>query len=98
MKVQRPKVVFPCPLCPSLQVATDSVGCSRGFAFVDMSSSDEADRAQAESNGMVFVGQEMRVAFSMPCRPGACILQHKAPQLHAVSHTLSSTLTPPPTN
>eukprot|EP00731_Ephydatia_muelleri_P019016 Em0011g1056a len=76
------------------QVATDSVGCSRGFAFVDMSSSDEADRAQAESNGMVFVGQEMRVAFSMPCRPGACILQHKAPQLHAVVPTLQPTHVP----
>lgn len=59
------------------QVATDSSGSSRGFAFVDMSSSEEADQAQAECNGMMFAGQDLRVAFSMPCRPGACILQHK---------------------
>lgn len=71
----------------SFQVAVDSAGSSRGFAFVDMSSSEEADRAQAGSNGTAFNGQEMRVAFSMPCRPGACILQHKAPQVHSVSHT-----------
>ena len=69
------------------QVATDSSGCSRGFAFVDMSSSEEAEVAQAECNGMVFAGQEIRVAFSMPCRPGACILHHRGPQLHTVSHT-----------
>lgn len=49
----------------------------RGFAFIDMSTSKEAEEAQRLCNHKVFEGQEIRVSFGMPCRPGACILQPK---------------------
>ena len=50
-------------------------GCPRGFAFVDMSSSEEAESVQKNCNGFVMDGHEIRVSYGMPCRPGACILQ-----------------------
>ena len=60
------------------QVATSpGVEASRGFAFVDMSTSEEAENAQVGCNGITFFGQDIRVSFGMPCRHGACILQHK---------------------
>lgn len=61
----------------SLQVALSSSGVSRGFAFIDMSTWQEAESAQASCNGASLSGYEIRVSFGMPCRPGACILQHK---------------------
>ena len=65
-------------LVSCFQVAlTAPSGSSRGFAFVDMSSAEEAERAQLRCNGVEFAGQEIRVSFGMPCRPGACILQHR---------------------
>ena len=54
-----------------------SSGVSRGFAFIDMSTWKEAESAQENCNGAVLSGHEIRVSFGMPCRPGACILQHK---------------------
>ena len=59
------------------QVALTSSGASRGFAFIDMSTWQEAEAAQSSCNGASLSGHEMRVSFGMPCRPGACILQHK---------------------
>ena len=59
------------------QVATSGTGISRGFAFIDMSTSEEAECAQVGCNGYTFLGQDIRVSFGMPCRHGACILQHK---------------------
>ena len=60
------------------QVATTpGTGISRGFAFIDMSTSEEAEHAQIACNGCSFFGQDIRVSFGMPCRHGACILQHK---------------------
>lgn len=60
------------------QVATTpGTGLSRGFAFIDMSTSEEAEQAQVGCNGYTFFGQDIRVSFGMPCRHGACILQHK---------------------
>ena len=60
------------------QVAvTMETGVSRGFAFVDMSLFEEAEKAQVGCNGSEFAGQELRVSFGMPCRHGACILQHR---------------------
>ena len=64
-------------VCGCWQVALTVNGVSRGFAFVDMSTWQEAELAQELCNGAVLSGQEMRVSFGMPCRPGACILQHK---------------------
>ena len=72
------------------QVATTpGTGISRGFAFVDMSTSEEAEHAQIACNGYSFFGQDVRVSFGMPCRHGACILQHKNSVQFKVSiHTL----------
>ena len=50
-------------------------GCPRGFAFVDMSSSEGAEAVQTNCNGHIIDKQEIRVSYGMPCRPGACILQ-----------------------
>jgi hypothetical protein len=66
-----------CGIVNFCQVALTANGVSRGFAFVDMSTWQEAELAQERCNGAVLSGQEMRVSFGMPCRPGACILQHK---------------------
>ena len=57
------------------QIALTVSNTSRGFAFVDMASSDEAEKAQANCSGTTIKAHEIRVSFSMPCRPGACILQ-----------------------
>ncbi len=40
-----------------------------------MSSSEEAETIQRICNGHLIDGQEIRVSYGMPCRPGACILQ-----------------------
>ena len=58
-------------------MALTASGVSRGFAFVDMSTWLEAESAQEHCNGAVLSGHDIRVSFGMPCRPGACILQHK---------------------
>ena len=42
-----------------------------------MSTWQEAELAQERCNGALMSGHEIRVSFGMPCRPGACILQHK---------------------
>ena len=72
---------------PSQVAAAPHTGVSRGFAFVDMSSSKEAEHAQLACNGGTFRGHEIRVSFGMPCRHGACILQHRHNGLHSVSCT-----------
>ncbi len=59
-------------------------GVSRGFAFVDMSTSLDAERAQLACNGGTFRFQEIRVSFGMPCRHGACILQHRSSNVSRV--------------
>ena len=64
-------------VCVCVQVALTSGSASRGFAFIDMSTWQEAESAQASCSGATLAGHEMRVSFGMPCRPGACILQHK---------------------
>ena len=64
---------------------TAGTGMSRGFAFIDMGSSREAEHAQLACNGTMFAGQEIRVSFGMPCRHGACILQHHK----SISHQLT---------
>ena len=61
-----------------LQVALTDTGQSRGFAFVDMASSKEAEEAQLRCNGAHLLGQAIRVSYGMPCRPGACILHQKS--------------------
>jgi len=78
-------------LLSCFQVAlTAPSGSSRGFAFVDMSSAEEAERAQLRCSGVEFAGQEIRVSFGMPCRPGACILQHRNTVPYNVSGQLQN--------
>jgi RNA recognition motif-containing protein len=51
----------------SAQVVTDQFsGRSRGFGFVEMSTSQEAQRAVAELNGRELDGRSLRVEISQP--------------------------------
>lgn len=57
------------------QIALTASATPRGFAFIDMNTSQAAESAQTSLNGSLLDGHEIRVSFGMPCRPGACILQ-----------------------
>ena len=60
------------------QIALSSnSGAPRGFAFVDMATWEEAERAQVACNGADLGGRNIRVSFGMPGRPGSLILQTK---------------------
>ena len=60
------------------QIALSSnSGAPRGFAFVDMATWEEAERAQVACNGAELGGRSIRVSFGMPGRPGSLILQAK---------------------
>lgn len=49
--------------CESVAIVTDrATGRSRGFGFVEMSTSDEAKRAIAEIDGTEFAGRRLNVA------------------------------------
>jgi RNA recognition motif-containing protein len=49
--------------CESAAVITDrATGRSRGFGFVEMASSEEADRAVAELNGSELQGRKLNVS------------------------------------
>ena len=51
----------------SAQVITDrDTGQSRGFGFVEMSSSDEANRAIADLNGKEVDGRQLKVNIAKP--------------------------------
>jgi cold-inducible RNA-binding protein len=51
----------------SAQVVTDqSTGRSRGFGFVEMATSEEAERAVADLNGRELDGRALRVEVSKP--------------------------------
>ena len=64
------------------QIALSSnSGAPRGFAFVDMATWEEAERAHAACNGVELGGRNIRVSFGMPGRPGSVILQPKAPSV-----------------
>ena len=64
-------------LSVSLKIAVFPNGTSRCFAFIDFDSSVAAEEAHHNLNGQSLHGHEIRVSYSMPCRPGACILQPK---------------------
>lgn len=54
-----------------VSVVTDrDTGRSRGFAFVEMTNSDEADRAIASLNGADCEGRAMNVNEARPKSPG----------------------------
>lgn len=60
------------------QIALSSnSGAPRGFAFVDMATWEEAERAQTACNGADLGGRSIRVSFGMPGRPGSLILHTK---------------------
>ena len=48
-----------------------------------MSTSEEAEEAQCHCNGRSIDGVEIRVSFSMPCKPGSIILQPKCTVSHS---------------
>ncbi len=58
--------------CESAAVITDrATGRSRGFGFVEMSSSDEAERAVADLNGQELQGRKLTVSEAREqSRPG----------------------------
>jgi RNA recognition motif-containing protein len=54
----------------SVQVVTDrDTGQSRGFAFVEMATSDAADEAVRKFNGYALGGRTLRVEISKPSAP-----------------------------
>ena len=64
-----------CTHVPYTQVAVNGqTGASRGFAFVDFMTAEEAERAQEVHNGSVLEGSHIRVAFGTPGRSGSSIL------------------------
>lgn len=58
-----------------IQVAVNhQTGASRGFAFVDYATTDDAERGQKAHNGAQIEGSNIRVAYGTPGRTGASIL------------------------
>ena len=58
-----------------LKVAVNpQTGISRGFAFVDYGTAEEAERGQKAHNGALLEGTNIRVAYGTPGRTGASIL------------------------
>jgi len=54
----------------SVQVVTDrDTGQSRGFAFVEMATSEAADQAVQKFNGFALGGRTLRVEMSKPSAP-----------------------------
>ena len=47
---------------------------SRGFAFVDYVTAEEAERGQKSHNGALLEDSNIRVAYGTPGRTGASIL------------------------
>ena len=56
------------------KVAVNQAGVSRGFAFVDYATSEEAEKGQKVHNGALLEGTNIRVAYGTPGRTGASIL------------------------
>lgn len=56
------------------QVALNQHGISRGFAFVDYMTAEEAERGQKAHNGALLINSHIRVAYGTPGRTGASIL------------------------
>lgn len=52
----------------------NQAGISRGFAFVDYVTAEEAERGQKAHNGALLEGTNVRVAYGTPGRTGASIL------------------------
>jgi RNA recognition motif-containing protein len=54
----------------SAKIITDrDTGRSKGFGFVEMSSSEEAEQAIAKANGKELNGRAIRVALANPPKP-----------------------------
>ena len=60
----------PCGTVVSASVITDKfTGQSRGFGFVEMATTEEAQQAVGQLNGRVLDGRQVRVEISQP-KPG----------------------------
>lgn len=55
-------------------MAVNQTGVSRGFAFVDYATAEEAEKGQKVHNGALLEGTNIRVAYGTPGRTGASIL------------------------
>ena len=56
------------------KVAVNNQGISRGFAFVDYMTTEEAERGQKAHNGALLEDSHIRVAYGTPGRTGFSIL------------------------
>ena len=56
------------------KVALNQHSVSRGFAFVDYMTAEEAERGQKAHNGALLEDSYIRVAYGTPGRTGASIL------------------------
>ena len=52
-------------------------GKSRGFAFVEMTTDEEARKAMAALNGKPFLGRDLRVSEARPAKPREAPKEHK---------------------
>lgn len=64
-----------------LKVAVNQAGISRGFAFVDYMTAEEAEKGQKSHNGALLEETNIRVAYGTPGRTGASILGGHHPTL-----------------
>ena len=55
-------------------MAVNQAGVSRGFAFVDYATAEEAEKGHKAHNGALLEGTNVRVAYWTPGRTGASIL------------------------
>ena len=58
-----------------------------------MSTSQEAEDIHTHCNGAKIDGQEIRISYGMPCRPGACILQPR--NTNPYTNVWSTNIVPP---
>ncbi|XP_048586999.1 bromodomain-containing protein 4 isoform X2 [Nematostella vectensis] len=70
-------------------------GGSRGFAFVDYATAEEAEKGQRAHNGRQVEGSNIRVAYGSPGRTGASILGSQLDNTQAGYTTVPQPMDPP---
>ncbi|MBI1853574.1 MAG: RNA-binding protein [Planctomycetes bacterium] len=61
-----------------VNIVTDPTGNPRGFAFVDFTKKEDADRAIAELNGSSMGGRQLNVSEARPRQSGAAASERPA--------------------
>ena len=78
-----------------VNLVTDrDTGRSRGFAFVEMTDSAEADRAIAALNGTELNGRALNINDAEECQPGQCRVARQAECVADAGLDAGSGLTP----